>query len=160
MPEAGTPAARAVETGGSEVGSSSSLEGADERQASLAGSSLPKAPCGVQSHTVSSPIPRLPWGPVSKIPTAPISPPKLLPEEPALENASNPDVRLVDLPGQALNLEVETVAVDGSKVTSVASPAEALSFIKSPGSPHQHVATALAPRSSLKMSYVIFSGTC
>ena len=37
--------------------------------------------CGVQSHTVSSPIPRLPWGPVSKIPTAPISPPKLLPEE-------------------------------------------------------------------------------
>lgn len=45
---------------------------------------------------------------------------------PALENASNPDVRLVDLPGQALNLEVETVAVDGSKVTSVASPADAL----------------------------------
>lgn len=37
--------------------------------------------CGAQSHTVSSPIPRLPWGPVSKIPAAPISPPKLLPEE-------------------------------------------------------------------------------
>lgn len=36
--------------------------------------------CSAQSHTVSSPIPRLPWGPVSKIPAAPISPPKLLPE--------------------------------------------------------------------------------
>lgn len=36
MPEDGTPAAKAVETGGSEAGSSSSLEGTDERQATLA----------------------------------------------------------------------------------------------------------------------------
>lgn len=36
MPEDGTPAAKAMETGGSEVGSSSSLEGAYERQAALA----------------------------------------------------------------------------------------------------------------------------
>lgn len=45
---------------------------------------------------------------------------------PALEDASNPDVGLVDLPGQALNLEVDTVAVDGSKVASVATSADAL----------------------------------
>lgn len=107
-----------------------------------------------------STIPRLPWGPVSKIPAAPISPPKLLPEEPALEDASNPDVGLVDLPGQGQNLEVETVAVDGSKVASVASAADTLSFIKSFGSPNQHVVAALAPRSSLHMNCVLFAGAC
>lgn len=43
---------------------------------------------GTQSHTVSSPTPRLPWGPVSKIPAAPIHPAKLLPELEKKENGS------------------------------------------------------------------------
>ena len=72
---------------------------------------------------MSSPTPRLPWGPVSKIPAAPIHPAKLLPE-PSPEDASNPDDGLIDLPGQVLNLVVETITVDGSKVASVASPAD------------------------------------
>lgn len=116
------------------------------------------APFSTQSHTVSFPIPRLPWGPVSKIPAAPISPAKVLPEEPSPEDASNPDDGLVDLPGQALNLAVETEGVDGGKVASVALSAEFLSLIKCLRSPHQHIAAALAPRSSLKMSCVLFPG--
>lgn len=58
---------------------------------------------------------------------------------PSPEDASNPDVRLVDLPGQGLNLEVETVAVDGSKVASVASPADTLQRIE--------ISLSFAPRS-------------
>jgi len=45
---------------------------------------------------------------------------------PSPEDASNPDNGLVDLPGQALNLEVETEGVDGGKVASVTSSAEFL----------------------------------